>query len=281
MATLTTGTSVSNDQANGYMVADGFSGPLGAAAAFPNGIAGSTPVSGAFNGTLGATTPNTAVVTTLAVNTSAVISPSGTVALSPTGALTVNPTAASTINNASIGATTALAGTFTVLTVNTSAVISPSGTVALSPTGALTVNPTAASTINNASIGVTTPLAGKFTTLTSTGLNTLNGGLMLLSAATPAAAGSTVTDATQLTAVFNAVTGANGTTGVKLPPTPAAGTFVVVKNNAGSTLKVWPDAAATINAISSNADLPVLTNAACLLFATSTTQWWSVPLVPS
>ena len=53
---------------------------------------------------------------------------------------------------------------------------------------------------------------------------------------------------------------------MKLPATPAAGTFVVVKNNAGSTLKVWPDAAATINAISSNADLPVLTNAACLAF---------------
>ena len=107
------------------------------------------------------------------------------------------------------------------------------------------------------------------------------GGLPLFSAATPAAAGSTVTDATQLTAMLNAVTGANGTTGVKLPATPAAGTVVVIKNNAGSTLKVWPDAAATINAIAANADLPLATNTACLLFATSATQWWSVPLVPS
>ncbi len=106
-------------------------------------------------------------------------------------------------------------------------------------------------------------------------------GLPLFSTATPAAAGTTVTDATQLTAMFNAVTAADGNKGVKLPPTPAAGTVVVIKNNAGSTLKVWPDAAATINAIGSNADLPMLTNTACLLFAVSATQWWSVPLVPS
>ncbi len=97
-----------------------------------------------------------------------------------------------------------------------------------------------------------------------------------------AAAGSTVTDAAQLSSGFTVVTGADGTKGVKLPATPAAGTMVIIKGTAAAVLKVWPDAAATINAIGSNGALSLASGAIPAIFiAKSTTQWYSLPLVPS
>jgi hypothetical protein len=96
-----------------------------------------------------------------------------------------------------------------------------------------------------------------------------------------AAAGSTVSDAAQLAAGFNVVSGANGTKGVVLPPTPTAGTVVIVKSTvSGQALKVWPDSAATINAISSNASIS-LTLTSAIFIASSSTQWYTVPLLPS
>jgi hypothetical protein len=101
--------------------------------------------------------------------------------------------------------------------------------------------------------------------------------------ATLAAAGSTVTDAAQLVAGFTWVTAANATKGVKLPATPAAGTVCIVKNDdtANAVLKVWPDAAATINAIGSNADIAMPAKTAAIFIAYSSTQWFTIPLLPS
>jgi hypothetical protein len=97
-----------------------------------------------------------------------------------------------------------------------------------------------------------------------------------------AAAGSTVTDAAQLSSGFTVVTGADGTKGVKLPATPAAGTVVIIKGTTAGVLKVWPDAAATINAIGSNGALSLASGAIPAWFiAKSSTQWYSLPLVPS
>ena len=97
-----------------------------------------------------------------------------------------------------------------------------------------------------------------------------------------AAAGSTVTDAAQLSSGFTVVTGANGTLGVKLPATPAAGTMVIIKGTTAGVLKVWPDPAATINAIGSNGALSMTTGAMPLTFiAKSPTQWYTLPLVAS
>lgn len=97
-----------------------------------------------------------------------------------------------------------------------------------------------------------------------------------------AAAGSTVTDAAQLLEGFQVVTGANGTKGVKLPATPAAGMIVWIKGTTAGVLKVWPDAAATINAISSNGALSLTTGVMPSIFiAYSATQWYSFPLVAS
>ena len=117
-------------------------------------------------------------------------------------------------------------------------------------------------------------------TLTTAGLLTVNGGLNI-KYSTVAAAGSTVTDAAQLAQGFNLVTAADATKGVKLPAAPAAGTVILIQNNAASILKVWPDASATINSISSNSDLAVAAHAPAMFVASSTTQWWSFPLVPS
>jgi hypothetical protein len=97
-----------------------------------------------------------------------------------------------------------------------------------------------------------------------------------------AAAGTTVTDAAQLLEGFTVVTGADGTKGVKLPATPTAGMVVWIKGTTAAVLKVWPDAAATINAIGSNGALSLTTGVMPSLFvAASATQWYSLPLVAS
>jgi len=72
-----------------------------------SGTLSSTLLSGAHNGTVGATTPAAGTFTTLAANTS--------VSFSPSGAITLNPTTAGTINNMSIGVTTADLGYFTAI----------------------------------------------------------------------------------------------------------------------------------------------------------------------
>lgn len=109
-----------------------------------------------------------------------------------------------------------------------------------------------------------------------------NGGLSsIVRNANLAATGSTVTDAAQLLTGFTVVTGANAAKGVKLPATPVAGTAVYVVNGAAAILKVWPDPAATINAIGSNSDLAMAANTTALYIADSATQWYSFPLLPS
>lgn len=108
-------------------------------------------------------------------------------------------------------------------------------------------------------------------------------GNIQLPVATVAAAGSTLADAAQLAAGVSIVSGADGTKGVKLPATPAAGTVVFVKGTTASqVLKVYPDAAATINAIASNGAISLASGATPAIFvAASATQWYTFPLLPS
>jgi hypothetical protein len=97
-----------------------------------------------------------------------------------------------------------------------------------------------------------------------------------------AAAGTVLADAAQLLEGFTVVTGADGTKGVKLPATPVAGTEVWIKGTTAGVLKVWPDAAATINAIGANGAISLTTGAMPAMFiAKSPTQWYSFPLVAS
>jgi hypothetical protein len=98
-----------------------------------------------------------------------------------------------------------------------------------------------------------------------------------------AATGTNLATAAQLASGFTLVTGADATVGVKLPATPAAGTLVIVKNedSANAVLKVYPDAAATINAIAANAAISLAAKVSAIFIADSTTQWYTIPLLPS
>lgn len=97
-----------------------------------------------------------------------------------------------------------------------------------------------------------------------------------------AAAGSVLADAAQLYPGITVVTGADGTKGVKLPATPTPGTIVLIKGTTSAVLKVWPDAAATINAVGSNGAISLASGVIpALFFATSATQWYTLPLLPS
>ena len=98
---------------------------------------------------------------------------------------------------------------------------------------------------------------------------------------TVAATGSTVADAAQIYPGITIVTGADATKGVLLPATPLAGTVVIVKGTTAAVLKVWPDAAATINAIGSNGSISLASLVTAIFIATSATQWYTIPLLPS
>ena len=87
------------------------------------------------------------------------------------------------------------------------------------------------------------------------------------------ATGSSITDALQLSAVWNTVTTSSASTGVILPPTEV-GAMVGIRNDSGSTIIVYPKAGSTINAAASS--LSVVTAKTVILFATSATTWASV-----
>ena len=114
-----------------------------------------------------------------------------------------------------------------------------------------------------------------------TGLVNLNAPTNLLAVTAVTAAGSTIADAAQLSQGINVVTGADGTKGVILP-TAVPGMQVIVKGVTAAVLKVWPKTGATINALSASAALSMTTGAMPLTFvATSSTQWYTLPLVAS
>lgn len=110
---------------------------------------------------------------------------------------------------------------------------------------------------------------------------TANAGIGQFQTTTVAALGSTQANAAPLAVGFNLVTGADGTKGVTLPTAPAAGTIIRVKNSSASALKVWPDPAATVNAIASNANISMAAQTSADFVAVSATQWYTTPLVPS
>ena len=100
--------------------------------------------------------------------------------------------------------------------------------------------------------------------------------------ATVAAAGTTYATGGALVAGLTVVTAADGTKGVALPATPAPGTMVIVKNTvANQVLPIYPDGAAGINAIAAHAAISIAASTVAILVATSATQWYTIPLLPS
>lgn len=98
-------------------------------------------------------------------------------------------------------------------------------------------------------------------------------GKLYRSSATPAAAGTLISDATVLTAEFNAVTGANGTAGVKLPVAAANEIVVVINTNASSNLLVYPVAASQINALGASNPFTITPGQSATFIGRSATLW--------
>lgn len=103
----------------------------------------------------------------------------------------------------------------------------------------------------------------------------------LVGSAAVTAAGSAQGDAAQLYHGFNVVTGADGTKGVILP-TAVPGMIVYLKGVTSAVLKVYPKTGGAINAVAANGALSLTTGVMPSIFiASSTTQWYTIPLVAS
>lgn len=97
-----------------------------------------------------------------------------------------------------------------------------------------------------------------------------------------AGTGTNLATAAQLSEGFTVITGANGTLAWKLPATPTAGSIVIVKGTTAGVAVIFPDAAATINAIGSNGAISLASGVVPAMFiAKSATQWYTFPLLPS
>lgn len=103
----------------------------------------------------------------------------------------------------------------------------------------------------------------------------------LLGVAAVTATGSTIADAAVLSQGLNVVTGADGTKGVILP-VAVPGMQVIVKGVTAGVLKVYPQSSSVINALSASAAISLASGAIPAIFVASTaTQWYTIPLVPS
>lgn len=96
------------------------------------------------------------------------------------------------------------------------------------------------------------------------------------------AAGSVVGDAGAVPAgaTFVLATGADATKGVILPAL-GAGQYVVVKNVDNAVLKVYPASGGTINVLSANAAISMAARTIATFIASSATQVYTQPLLPS
>jgi hypothetical protein len=56
---------------------------------------------------------------------------------------------------------------------------------------------------------------------------------------------------------------------------------IIVKNTADGALKIYPATGGAINAVAANGAYSITNLTSSLLVASSTTQWYSVPLVAS
>lgn len=109
----------------------------------------------------------------------------------------------------------------------------------------------------------------------------LNAPSNLLAVSAVTAAGSAIGDAAQLSQGLNVVTGADGTKGVILP-TAVPGMMVYVKGVTAGVLKIYPKTSSVINALSASAAISLTTGATPAIFvASSATQWYTIPLLPS
>lgn len=91
-------------------------------------------------------------------------------------------------------------------------------------------------------------------------------------------AGSVITDATPTDGDF---VNTSGSGGIRLPvPTP--GDKIDCYNRSASSITVYPaNASSSINAIAAGSGMTIVTLARCTFWAISTTEWKTIPLLPS
>ena len=156
-----------------------------------------------------------------------------------------------------------------------------SNTITLSNTGILSVTGTAnqvtASTAAGA-VTLSTPLQ-----FVAPGTIQDTTGMLYSTSAGVSAAGTTQSTATGLTTSYNVVTTAAASSGVKLPTITATnvGYTITIVNKGANPVNVYPATGASIDSASTNAAIVLPVNAAIILDASSTTQWYTTapPLV--
>lgn len=101
----------------------------------------------------------------------------------------------------------------------------------------------------------------------------VNGDLSVSASATVSAAGTIITDATDLTALVNNVTTVAASTGVQLPAV-AIGTQVLVRNSGANALNVFPDSATIkINGGTDGAAVSLAATEVGIFAKVSATNW--------
>lgn len=100
-------------------------------------------------------------------------------------------------------------------------------------------------------------------------------GRVVRNVAAPAAAGTNQGNATALTKDLNAVTGATGATGVRLPVPVAGAEVLVINTDATSALLVYPATDGVINALGANNAFTLAAGKAAVLIATAAGQWYT------
>lgn len=102
-----------------------------------------------------------------------------------------------------------------------------------------------------------------------------------VSCAAAAAAGNTSGTATALAAEITAVSGADGTAGVRIPSNAKGKRFVVINTDAAQTLKIYPPTGGTINYAGADSALSVTTHLPTMIYMYSDLAGYSVPVTPS
>jgi hypothetical protein len=97
-----------------------------------------------------------------------------------------------------------------------------------------------------------------------------------------AAGGTAIGNANAVSEGFNVVSGADDTSAVILPTAVAGASCIVKSTAAGKNLQVFPAVGAAINAIAANGVYNQVADAGVTwFFASSATQWYTLPLVTS
>jgi len=211
------------------------------------------------------------------------------------GSLTVGTTSVS--GTLSATSTITLGGSTTgITTIGTTATTGTTSIGGTTQTGAITIGQSTAAQTLNLATGATATATTKTVNIGTSGVSgsttainigsavsgansttTFNGFVIDSISAAVSAAGATQATATALVSNINNVTVvASAADGVRLP-TAVAGMRILVRNSdSADILKIYPATGGQINALGANTATTLAINTSVQLFATSTTQWYSV-----